>query len=143
MSLFQITYNTDKDRIELTARVFLDDLEDALEQEYENDEVFLATSEEHPDVNRLLEAYFNEKLNFIINKKEVQWRFLSKDYEADMVTCYLKIDYSKKIKTLHIKNDFLTEVFEDQKNIIHLVYGSNKKSFLFTNTEVETTLTFE
>ncbi len=63
--------------------------------------------------------------------------FLAKEYEDDVLVCYFKMPSSGKIKALTIYNTILTEQFSDQQNLLHTNINSNKKSFLFTNTNKE------
>lgn len=80
---------------------------------------------------------FKEKLKFSVNNKAQETTFLAKEYEDDIMICYHKINYSGKIKSLNIYNTVLTELFSEQQNLVHTNINSNKKSFLFTNTNKE------
>lgn len=136
IGVYQVDYKLDKKEFQITSRVFIDDIEKALETKYK-EKLFLATSKENKESDKLIEAYFKEKLKFSINKKEQTLVFLAKEYEDDVLICYHRMPFSGKIKSITIYNSILTELFSEQQNLLHTNINSNKKSFLFTNTNLK------
>jgi hypothetical protein len=110
VSVTQIDYVPNKKRIEITSRIFIDDLEKALTKKHQKKPNITST-------NELPEAE--------------EW---TKEVEGDVLIIYTKIAISKKINTFEFYNSLLTETFQDQQNIVHTNINSNKKSFLLTNT---------
>ena len=136
IGVFQVDYKLDKKEFQVTSRVFIDDIEKALDIKYKK-KLNLASSKESKESDELIVAYFKEKLKFSVNNKAQETTFLAKEYEDDIMICYHKINYSGKIKSLNIYNTVLTELFSEQQNLVHTNINSNKKSFLFTNTNKE------
>ena len=133
IGVFQIDYNLDKKELQVTSRVFIDDLEKALETKYKK-KLNLATVKESKESETLIIQYFKEKFKISVNNKEQEMIFLAKEYEDDVVICYFKMPSSGKIKALTIFNTILTEQYAEQQNLLHTNINGNKKSFLFTNT---------
>ncbi|WP_338376441.1 DUF6702 family protein [uncultured Flavobacterium sp.] len=133
IGVFQVDYKLEKKEFQITSRVFIDDVEKALETKYKK-KLYLATSKENKESDALIAEYFNEKFKISVNNKTQEMVFVAKEYEDDVLICYHTINYSNKIKLLDIKNSILTEQFSDQQNLLHININSNKKSFLFTNT---------
>lgn len=131
VSVTQIDYNQKKERVEISSRIFIDDLEHVLEKKYKQ-KMYLATTKENPKAKEFVNQYVTEKLAVIINKKEQKLVFLGSEYEDDVLICYLKVDYSKKITNFDIYNNLLTEAFSEQQNIVHTNINNAKKSFLLT-----------
>lgn len=136
VSVMQIDHVPSKKRVEITSRIFIDDLEKALTKKY-NKNINLTSSRELPDADVLIEGYLKEKVKIFINNKPQNITFLARELEGDVLILYTKIAISKKINTFEIYNSLLTEVYQDQQNIVHTNINSNKKSILLTNTELK------
>ncbi len=133
VSVTQIDYVPNKKRIEITSRIFIDDLEKALTKKYQK-KPNITSSNELPEAEEWIKTYIKEKIKVSINKKPQVIEYLAKEVEGDVLIIYTKIAISKKINTFEIYNSLLTETFQDQQNIVHTNINSNKKSFLLTNT---------
>jgi len=136
VSVTQIDYVLSKKRVEITSRIFIDDLEKGLTKKY-NKKVNLTSTKELPEAEELIKSYLKEKIKVSINKKPQNIEFLAREVEGDVLILYTKIAVSKKINTFEIYNSLLTEVYADQQNIVHTNINSNKKSILLTNTELQ------
>ncbi|WAC01501.1 hypothetical protein N7U66_16050 [Lacinutrix neustonica] len=70
------------------------------------------------------------KLKISINGEAVQYVFLGKEYDEDIVQCYLEILNVESIATFEITNKVLFDVFEEQKNVVRTHINSKHKSFI-------------
>jgi hypothetical protein len=136
VSVTQVDYLPAKKRIEITSRIFIDDLEKALTKKHKR-KLNISASNELPEAEQWIVSYINEKIKISINNKPQKIEYLAKDIEGDVIIIYSKIANSKKINTFEIYNSLLTETFQDQQNIVHTNIKGNKKSFLMTNTEFQ------
>lgn len=136
VSVTQIDYVPNKKRIEITSRIFIDDLEKALTKKHQKKPNITSTNE-LLEAEEWIKAYIKEKIKVSINKKPQVIEYLAKEVEGDVLIIYTKIAISKKINTFEFYNSLLTEVYADQKNIVHININSNKKSILLTNTELQ------
>jgi len=132
VSIYQVNYVPEKKALQITARIFTDDLEKALERKVKK-KIYLATTKEAPETEELLKKYLTDKLHIRINNTEKAIRFLGRETEDDVVICYLTIPVTEKITSVEVYNTVLTEVYPEQQNIIHTNINSNKKSLLLTN----------
>jgi hypothetical protein len=136
VGVFQVDYKLDKKAFQITSRVFIDDIEKALETKHKK-KLYLATNKEIKESDDLIASYFREKFKISVNNKEQEMIFLAKEYEDDVLICYHKINHTGKLKSLSVYNTILTEQFAEQQNLLHTSINSNKKSFLFTNTNIQ------
>lgn len=141
VAVFQMDYIPAKKEIQVTARIFIDDLEAALQKKY-NRKFYLGTSSEAVDSDAVLKQYFSEKIGVKVNGKNQALTFIGKETDDDVLVCYSKITGQKPVKSLQVENSVLMEVYEDQQNIIHAKIGSNKKSLLLTNEKSKGELAF-
>ena len=141
VSVTQIDFVPKKQRIEITTRIFIDDFEKVLKKKY-NQDFYLSTKKEVPETNDYIQKYLEEKFKLVINNKPYKVTFITKEVEDDVLICYLKVQFSEKITTFEIYNSVLTEMFSEQKNIVHTDINGNKKSVLLTYSERSTLLEF-
>ncbi len=134
VAVTQVDQVPQKKRIEITSRIFIDDLEKALTKKYKKKPNITSTNE-LPEAEEWIKSYIKDKIKISINKKPQNIEYLAKEVEGDVLIIYSKIAISKKINTFEIYNSLLTETFEEQQNIVHTHINGNKKSFLMTNTE--------
>lgn len=134
VSVTEVAYVESKNRIEITTRIFIDDLEKGLEKKY-NKKINLATKEEIPEAKEFIKGYLNQRVQANVNNKTAEVIFLGSEVENDVLICYLKIDFSEKITTFELYNNVLTEIYADQQNLIHTNINNTKRSFLLTKSE--------
>ena len=62
----------------------------------------------------------------------MDYTFLGKKYDNDVMVCYIEVPKIgfKNIKTVEVQSDILTDLFEEQQNIVHFKFNSKKKSFV-------------
>lgn len=141
VSVFQIDFNNSKHQIEITSRIFIDDLEKTLKEKYQRN-FYLTTKQEIAESEEYIKKYFDENLKIKINKKQHNLIFIAKETEENVLICYFKITNIKNPKQIEIKNTILIEHFKEQQNLIHFNILSNKKSILLTNTSTTEKLNF-
>jgi len=141
VSVTQIDYNEKKSRVEISTRIFIDDLEKALDKKY-NQKLNLVTKIEAKNAKELTEKYLLQKISVKINNQDQNIVFLGSEYEDDVLICYFKIDFSKKITTFEVFNNLLTEMYSEQQNIVHTNINNTKKSFLLTQNDKIATIKY-
>ena len=131
VSVTNIAYSEDDKAFQVTSRVFIDDLDRLLKERY-GIEAKLATPNESKLADEYIEKYFMAKFAVELDGKPVQFNFLGKSYDNDMVICYLEIPKVKlsETKSMTIQNEVLMDLFDDQQNIVHVKWNGNKKSFM-------------
>ncbi|MBD0852327.1 DUF6702 family protein [Maribacter arenosus] len=131
VSVTNINYSEKTEAIQITSRVFIDDFEDVLFERYGIDS-HLATDMETELANEYIEKYFKAKFLVHINRKQSTYTFLGKKYDNDVMICYMEIPEvdGERIKSITVQNEILTDLFEEQQNVVHLKVKGKKKSFV-------------
>lgn len=132
ISIYQIDYIPNKKRVEITARIFADDLNNALEKKYKTTS-YLGSNKENAEDLILLKRYFSEKFFVKVNGQKKEVKFLFKELETNVVICYLKIENVAKISDFELTNSVLLESNPEQQNIIQYKINTQKGSVVFTN----------
>jgi hypothetical protein len=132
MGVYQVNYVPEKKMIQITSRIFIDDLNNGMEKKYHK-KTFVGTEKETQEDIDLLKKYLAENFTIKINGQSKAITFLSKEVEAgDVLVCYSRIKDIDKFKTIEISNTILVDWNAEQQNITHVTAFGTKKSVLFT-----------
>jgi hypothetical protein len=131
VSIYQVDFIPEKKRVEITARIFTDDLNLALEAAFKTKSNLGEKSETKKDV-AFLQSYLASHLHIFIDGKEKPILFLSKEIENNVVVVYLKINDVKKFNTIKITNNALLDLYPDQQNIMQTRFYNKKRNYIFT-----------
>lgn len=131
VSVSQVTYSEKDKALQVTSRIFIDDFENVLNQRY-GIQPKLATQTEADSADIYIEKYLRTKFDVQIDGKPIPYTFLGKRYDRDIMVCYLEITglTPGSFSEIAIRNDILTDLFDDQKNIVHLQVNDRKESFV-------------
>jgi hypothetical protein len=119
VSLTEVRFNSESGRIEVSIRIFPDDLDRAL-FEREGVHTQLATELELPEADSLLKLYLLEHFSLEVNGEPIELEYLGKEPEADAIWCYLESDQVAEPVQYMVYNSILTQTFEDQVNIVQV-----------------------
>ena len=131
VSVTNVAYAKEEASLQIISRVFIDDMENALKTRYEVD-TRLASPEESEQAEAFIARYFKTKFTVFINGTPAEYTFLGKRYDNDLILCYIEIPglEEEDLKSVGIQNEILTDIFEEQKNLVHLNILGKKKSFV-------------
>jgi hypothetical protein len=142
VGLTEITYNSEKERLEVISRLFHDDLERVLQTRYNNN-IELKPSVQSENVENFIKLYFEKKLKLFSDQQACEMEYVGYKFEDDRINIFLKIEGVKNFNSLKIINLLLTDVIEEQKNIVHCFKLNQKKSVLLTRFDSEALLNFD
>lgn len=132
VSIYQVNYAPKKKMIQITSRLFIDDVNDALEKKFKK-RTYFALENETPEDEVFLKKYFAEKFIIKVNGVSKTLNYLSKDIDGNVVICYFSVKDLPKITTVAIENSALMELNEEQQNIIQANINGEKQSLLLTS----------
>ena len=129
LSLTQIEYRSKLQSVQLTINVFIDDIEVALNKDY-NIDLQLDTEKELKDNDVYFEKYLKEKLHLKIDDTARYFNYIGKEYDGDLVYFYLEVEDVKQVNNIEIINKILMNHFPKQENLIKSKVGKKHKSIL-------------
>lgn len=141
VSVTEIEYNEDVQSLQIISRVFTDDLEALLQKRYDPSIRLLSTGDEG-DTAANLKKYLGQKFRVQINGNSFEVEYLGKEYEDDMTLLYLEVPNVPSVKSVKIKNAILTDLFPEQKNLVHFELNGETKSLILTGDRDEDKLIF-
>jgi len=142
VSLTEIEYVKEEQSVQIITRIFIDDFEAVLRNRYDAD-LTLQTKNENLETNYYIEKYLKDKLKITINDKLLWFNFLGKEYEDDMVLCYMEIPNIESVLSIEVVNKLLYDLFPDQKNIVRIKINTINKSILLIKENDKGLLNFE
>jgi len=131
VSVTRVDHKPESDALQITTRIFIDDLDLLLNERYD-----LKSQLDSPNENPLAEEYIQKyvKAKFLIriNGEVIPYKYLGKRYESDQIVLYMEVENSglSKAKNIAVECNFLTDLYAEQKNILHLIGRGKKKSFV-------------
>ena len=131
VALYQVNYAPEKKMLQITTRIFVDDLNSAVGKKYSK-KINLGSENESVDDVNFLKKYFSEKFYIKVNGQTKPILFLSKEMEGDVLICYFSMKEIQKINSLEIYNAVITEGNAEQQNIMHFNVSGVKNTLLFT-----------
>ncbi len=132
VAIYQIDFVPQKKRVEITTRIFMDDLNDAVSKAYKKS-TNIGTEKETPEDITLMKKYLAQNFKLVINGKPVTYNYLSREVESNVVICYFSIKEVAKVTTLEVQNSLLTEVHSEQQNIIQFNNNGKKQNLLLSS----------
>lgn len=130
VSIYQINYVPEKKMLQITSRIFMDDLNYVLEKNFKKRVNIGEPTESDEDVS-MMRKYIDERFFIKINGKIKQINYLSKEIDNNVVICYFNIKDISKISSIEIQNKILLDLNADQQNIIQTNILGKKKSLMF------------
>lgn len=141
VALTEIEHNSKSNSVQMIMNVFMDDIEVALNKDY-NIDAQISNSNEIKNLDDYFLKYLKKHFKVLINQKEKNYRFIGKEYDGNIVFFYLEIDNITEVKTIEIQNDVLIEYFPDQQNLIKAKINGKRKSLFLSEKDDKGLLKF-
>ena len=132
VGIYQVDFVPQKKRLEITTRIFADDLNDALTKSFKKQTNIGAQNETPEDVT-LMRKYLASHFKIYLNDQQKNMNYHSHEIENNVVICYLTIKEVTKISKIEVENSILTEVHDEQQNIIQFNNNGKKQNLLLTS----------
>ena len=129
VSITKIEFSQEEESIQIITKLFIDDIEDVLQQRYSPSISLDIEKETMADAN-FLKEYVLQKLKVEVNGTEVKLNYLGHEYENDVVKTYIEVENISELNSIEVENKMLIELFEEQQNIIHVKRFKKRKSLV-------------
>jgi len=118
LSLAQIEHNIQNQTLEISLKVFTDDLERCVGKKF-RENLKLGDAAEHPESDQLIENYLKEKLRFKSDGKDLPLLLVGKEVSVEETWCYIEVALnSENSKSVEIDNRIFIEVYVGQINLM-------------------------
>lgn len=127
VSTTEISFNAKEKSLEVTCRIFTDDFENVLSQQYKA-KTDLSKPAMHKAMDALIKKYMDRNLQYILNGKAAKANYVGFEKDNEATNVYLEIDNVNSLNTLTVNNSILYDLFDDQMSILHVEKGGVRKS---------------
>ncbi len=141
MSITQVDHRPETESLEISMKVFIDDLEKALEKQ-NGKPLHLCTPSEIKEADTWIQQYLKSHFKITINQIPISWQWVGKEKEDDAVWIFIEARNIKEVRYFQLTNSVLTEIFDSQNNIVHLNMYAKKKSYILSRSTPSFTTTF-
>ncbi|MFX0557356.1 DUF6702 family protein [Maribacter sp. CXY002] len=138
ISVTNVDYSEKDDALQITTRIFLDDLNAVLHERY-GIEAKLGTKNETELDREYFEKYLRAKFTVTTNGELKKYNILGKKYDTDMIIFYLEVPKVNlpQLNSITIENELLTDLYDEQQNVVHFKIKGKKKSFVLLKSDTK------
>lgn len=141
LSLTEVKVDTKKQTLDVSCKLFTDDLEDVLFKKY-GKKTDLSGSLKNKEVEALISKYINENFKINVGGKLQTLSFVGFETETDATWCYLEVvPFTAKGKVT-ILNTLLYDYLPEQSNMINFYWDETERSAKLVNPEKMAELDF-
>jgi hypothetical protein len=127
ITVTEINHNVKEKILEVSCKVFTNDLETVLEK-VAGARVDLSAPKDKPASDKLISAYVEKHLRLKVDGKPVQLHFIGSENEADGTWSYFQVNDVPSVKKIDAGDDLLYDGFNQQINIMHVTVGGQRQS---------------
>jgi len=138
ISVTNVDYSEKDKAVQIITRIFVNDMNAVLTERY-GVETKLGTDRENKVDSEYLEKYLRAKFVVEINGKTVPYNFIGKKYDTDMIILYLEVPKIelKNLSTIAVENEILTDLYDEQQNVVHFKIDGKKKSYVLVKSDTK------
>ena len=133
LSNTSIEFNAQTRAIEITSKIFTDDLEHAIEAQCYR---YHSLYPQSPEVFELVKKYIGEKLSLQVAGRNVVLNFIGYSVDNDMTTLFIEGNYFDPNQVV-VNNTILLDLYSDQQNIVEVRWNGQSKREYFTRDKTQ------
>ncbi len=127
--------DTKKKNLELSCKLFTDDIEEAL-LKLNHHKVDLGSPEKNNGIQKEVESYLHERFKILINGIAIKPNLIGFEVENEVTWFYLEASVNVKTPAqakIDISNSLLYDFIPEQTNIIHFTWNDKEQTEKLTN----------
>jgi len=143
VSVTDIEHNEKNRSLEITSRIFIDDLELSVRSRTGKETLDLLNPGNGLTTDQLVKEYLDDHLRVTVDGKPARINYLAHEIDDAAMVCYLEIEGVKKLKKVAVMNSVIQETHADQSNLVHVTYLGAIKSLRLTRERPNGSLEFD
>lgn len=143
VSVTEITFDEKEKELEIISRIFLDDLETSIRESKKQPELKLLEPGAGVTTDQLVSAYVLPRFKISLKGKPQNVKYLGHEMDGEAMLCYIQASNVKKLESIEVFNSVITELYEDQSNLVHVTVKGNVKSLRLMRDNLSGKLTFD
>jgi hypothetical protein len=127
ISITELSYNAKDKTIEISCKMFAEDLEETLKKNYKAP-VDLSLAKDKPALDKFIPDYINRHFSLSVDGKAVKLNYIGYEKDKESAYCYFQVDNVPVIKKIDINTSLLHDFNEEQINIVHVMVNGKRQS---------------
>jgi predicted lipase len=141
VSVTEIAHNKSKNELQVSCRIFADDLENALKKQYKAP-LDIIHPANRATTDSLIAIYLAGHLSITTDGKPVRLQYLGYKIEEEAAWCFLAAEQVPAFKRAHVRNNILYDEHPNQINMIHVILNEVRKSTKLDNPKADADFAF-
>ena len=143
VSVTEIKFDPKDKELEITVRIFLDDLEEAIRQDRKLPSLDITNPGTGLTTDQLVSTYLSTRLTTKVDNTTAAIKYLGHEIDGDAIVVYAYAPGVKKLKSIEVYHSTITEVYEDQSNLVHITLGEKTRSLRLMRDTTSGSIVFE
>ncbi len=142
ISISELALNPKTSNLEISHRIFIDDLEAALKEQ--SGLVLDLTKPKDPEqAKKIVGEYLQQHFQLQLNGKSVKPQYLGYEVEEDAIWAYMEVPKVRQLRQVNVQNTLFFKRFTDQMNLVNVTVGGTLKSLRLQADEPSGSLQFK
>ena len=129
VSITEVVYVSEKQQLQLTTRVFTDDME-AYFNSQTNENIQLSPDHNPILIDALVERFFQNNFKVFFDNNKLEISYLGRQYQEDQMLIFAEVTELSPPTSYKIQNTILIPFRTKQQNIVRVKNNITQKSFL-------------
>ena len=128
VSMTDINYNAADKDMEISVRIFTDDLENAVRKYHTGIKVDILHPADQKQMDAFVNDYIQKKLQLQVNGKPVQMSFVGYEQQSESIWTYFEVSNVTAVQKIGITNSLLHDYNTNQINMMHVKANGKEQS---------------
>lgn len=141
VSVTEVHHNSKEKALEISCRIFVDDMENVLKQNYKTP-INLSNAGQQAQNDKLVADYIVKHLALVADGKKLNLSYVGFEKDSESVFCYFEVPQVAAVKNLKLTNSILQDLTPEQINIMHVTVDGKRKSYKLDYPKTEANFSF-
>jgi hypothetical protein len=141
VSVTEITHNAKTQSVEISCRMFYDDLERTIEKQSKTP-VDIVHPKDKTKMNQMLSEYVKKHLSIKADGKALGLSYVGYEIQEDGAWVYFEVKGISKVKKFDVHDDILFDEHKEQINMLHVTVAGQRKSNKLDNPDADAAFEF-
>lgn len=134
VAIVNLEYKKDSKSIEAIFRIFTDDFEKSISEEY-NEPLFLSTPKQNANADSLVKNYMKNHFEIFSNKEKLNSDYIGFQSEFDVSKVYIEFKSAESTE-IEISSDLLMQEFPEQTIVVNLEIEKETRSLILNKNKL-------
>ncbi len=132
VSVVEIEHNAKGKTLEISCKLFTDDLEKVLRSAYKTP-VDLINPKDRPAMDKLINDYVQKHLKISADNRPLTLKYIGYEHVEEGIYSYYEAENVARVKDITIFNNLLYEYKPEQMGLLHITVNGTRKSTKLLN----------